>query len=91
MRKKVTVVGSGFVGSTTALRIAEAELADVAMVDIKDVVVFVDRQMDGLGVIEFATRLSEEHRAHLTGAFVWPTLPAEGPASFARGRAIQVS
>ncbi len=36
MRKKVTVVGSGYVGSTTALRIAEAELADVAMVDIKE-------------------------------------------------------
>src|SRR5258705_2587337 len=59
------------------------------MVDIKDVVVFVDRQPDGLRVIDFATRLSEEHRAHLTGAFVWPTLPAEGPASYARGRAIE--
>ena len=29
MRKKVTVVGSGFVGSTTAQRIVDADLADV--------------------------------------------------------------
>ena len=33
-RPKVTVVGAGQVGATTALRIAEAELADVALVDI---------------------------------------------------------
>jgi len=59
------------------------------MVEIKDVVVFIDGQRDALGVIEFAAKLCEEHRAHLTGAFVWPTLPAEGPASYARGRAIQ--
>ncbi len=34
MRKKVTVVGGGFVGSTTAQRIADAELADVVLTDI---------------------------------------------------------
>jgi malate dehydrogenase len=34
MRKKVTVVGAGNVGATTALRIAEKELADVVMVDV---------------------------------------------------------
>lgn len=34
MRKKVTVVGSGFVGSTTAQRIVDAELADVVITDI---------------------------------------------------------
>ena len=34
MDHKVTVVGAGHVGATTAQRIAEAELADVAMVDI---------------------------------------------------------
>jgi malate dehydrogenase len=34
MRYKVTVVGAGNVGATTAQRIAEAELADVVMVDI---------------------------------------------------------
>lgn len=33
-RKKVTVVGGGFVGSTTAQRIAEKQLADVVLVDI---------------------------------------------------------
>ena len=34
MRKKVTVVGSGNVGASTALRIADCELADVVMTDI---------------------------------------------------------
>jgi malate dehydrogenase len=34
MRKKVTVVGSGNVGATTAQRIADMELADVVLVDI---------------------------------------------------------
>src|ERR1700729_555853 len=36
MRKKVTVVGSGFVGSTTAQRIVDLELADVVLIDILD-------------------------------------------------------
>ncbi|MBW2028274.1 MAG: malate dehydrogenase [Deltaproteobacteria bacterium] len=36
MRKKVTVVGAGQVGSTTAMRIAEKELADVVLIDIID-------------------------------------------------------
>jgi malate dehydrogenase len=36
MRKKVTVVGAGFVGSTTAQRIADMELADVVLTDILD-------------------------------------------------------
>src|SRR5271157_6518926 len=35
-RKKVTVVGSGFVGSTTAQRIVDMELADVVITDILD-------------------------------------------------------
>jgi len=34
MRKKVTVVGAGHVGATTAMRLAEKELADVILVDI---------------------------------------------------------
>ncbi|MBW2079086.1 MAG: malate dehydrogenase, partial [Deltaproteobacteria bacterium] len=34
MRNKVTVVGAGNVGATTAMRIAEKELADVVLVDI---------------------------------------------------------
>jgi len=36
VRRKVTVVGAGFVGATAAQRIAEANLADVVMVDIPD-------------------------------------------------------
>src|SRR6202162_2008549 len=36
MRKKITVVGSGFVGSTTAQRIVDADLADVVITDILD-------------------------------------------------------
>jgi malate dehydrogenase len=34
MRKKVTVVGGGFVGSTTAQRIVDGELADVILTDV---------------------------------------------------------
>jgi len=34
MRKKVTVIGAGNVGATIAMRIAEKELADVALIDI---------------------------------------------------------
>src|SRR5579859_7556262 len=34
MRKKVTVVGAGFVGSTLAQRLAERDYADVVLVDI---------------------------------------------------------
>ena len=33
-RKKITVVGAGFVGSTTAQRLAEMQLGDVVLVDI---------------------------------------------------------
>ena len=36
MRKKVTVVGAGNVGATTAMRLAEKELADVILVDVLD-------------------------------------------------------
>ncbi len=36
MRKKVTVVGGGFVGSTTAQRIVDLELANVVLTDILD-------------------------------------------------------
>ncbi|MGD0016079.1 MAG: malate dehydrogenase [Verrucomicrobiia bacterium] len=34
MNRKVTVFGAGFVGSTTAQRIAEKQLADVVMIDV---------------------------------------------------------
>jgi malate dehydrogenase len=34
MRKKVTVIGAGNVGATTAMRLAEKELADVVLIDV---------------------------------------------------------
>ena len=34
MRKKVTIIGAGNVGATTAMRLAEKELADVILIDI---------------------------------------------------------
>ena len=34
MRKKISVIGSGNVGATVAMRVAEKELADVALIDI---------------------------------------------------------
>ena len=34
MKKKITVVGGGNVGATTAMRIAEKELADVVLIDV---------------------------------------------------------
>jgi len=34
MRKKVTVIGAGNVGATTAMRVAEKELADVVLIDV---------------------------------------------------------
>ena len=36
MRKKITVVGSGHVGATTALYLAQRELGDIVLVDIVD-------------------------------------------------------
>ncbi|GAA0484066.1 malate dehydrogenase [Salinibacillus aidingensis] len=35
-RKKVSVIGAGFTGATTALMVAQKELADVVLVDIPD-------------------------------------------------------
>ncbi|MDR4458520.1 malate dehydrogenase, partial [Bacillus tropicus] len=34
MRKKVSVIGAGFTGATTAFLIGQKELADVVLVDI---------------------------------------------------------
>lgn len=59
------------------------------MIEIKDVVVFMDARRSGAGIIEFAAGLSQEHGAHLTGAFVWPPLVSDGSAAYVRGRAIQ--
>lgn len=37
-RKKISVIGSGFTGATTALMVAQKELGDVVLVDIPDMV-----------------------------------------------------
>ncbi len=61
MDKKVTVVGAGNVGATTAQRIAEKELADVVLVDIVEGV----PQGKALDLAQAAT--VEKHDAGLTG------------------------
>src|SRR5690625_2119780 len=35
-RRKISIIGSGFTGATTALMIAQKELGDVVLVDIPD-------------------------------------------------------
>src|SRR5277367_2421450 len=61
MRKKVTVVGGGFVGSTTAQRILDAGLADVVLTDILDGV----PAGKALDMLESAPILGSD--AHATG------------------------
>jgi glycine/D-amino acid oxidase-like deaminating enzyme len=38
MRKKITVVGAGFVGATTAQRLAERNYADIVLADVTEFV-----------------------------------------------------
>jgi len=61
MDKKVTVVGAGNVGATTAQRLAEKELCDVVLVDIIEGV----PQGKALDLAEAAP--IEKHDAHLVG------------------------
>ena len=61
MDKKVTVVGAGNVGATTAQRLAEKELCDVVLVDIVEGV----PQGKALDLTEAAP--IEKHDAHLIG------------------------
>ncbi|MEE8481457.1 MAG: malate dehydrogenase [Desulfobacterales bacterium] len=61
MDKKVTVVGAGNVGATTAQRLAEKELCDVVLVDIIEGV----PQGKALDLAEAAP--VEKHDAHLIG------------------------
>ena len=61
MDKKVTVVGAGNVGATTAQRLAEKELCDVVLVDIIEGV----PQGKALDLAEAAP--IEKHDAHLIG------------------------
>src|SRR5204863_3405664 len=60
-RNKVTVIGAGNVGATTAQRIAEAGLADVVLVDIVDGL----PQGKGLDLAEAAPVVG--HDARITG------------------------
>jgi malate dehydrogenase len=62
MDKKITVVGAGNVGATTAQRLAEKELCDVVLVDIVEGV----PQGKALDLTEAAP--VEKHDAHLIGA-----------------------
>ena len=61
MDKKITVVGAGNVGATTAQRLAEKELCDVILVDIIEGV----PQGKALDLTQAAP--IEKHDAHLTG------------------------
>ena len=60
-RNKVTVIGAGNVGATTAQRIAEAGLADVVLVDIVEGL----PQGKGLDLAEAAPVVG--HDARITG------------------------
>jgi malate dehydrogenase len=62
MDKKITVVGAGNVGATTAQRLVEKELCDVVLVDIVEGV----PQGKALDLAEAAP--VEKHDAHLIGA-----------------------
>lgn len=62
MNRKVTVVGAGNVGATTAQRLAEKELSDVVLVDVIEGV----PQGKALDLAEAAP--IEKHDARLTGA-----------------------
>jgi nucleotide-binding universal stress UspA family protein len=56
---------------------------------IKDVLVLLQGGADDAATVEYAARLASEHAAHLTGAFAYPALAADGPAAFATGRALE--
>ncbi len=62
MDKKVTVIGAGNVGATTAQRLAEKELCDVVLIDIVEGF----PQGKALDLTEAAP--IEKHDAHLTGS-----------------------
>jgi nucleotide-binding universal stress UspA family protein len=59
------------------------------MREIRDVVVLVEGGPEDAGAIEYGARFAGGYGAHLTVAFVSPALRADGPAAFARGRAIR--
>jgi len=62
MDKKVTVIGAGNVGATTAQRLAEKELCDVVLIDIAEGL----PQGKALDLVEAAP--IEKHDAFVTGS-----------------------
>jgi len=62
MNRKVTVFGAGFVGSTTAQRIAEKQLANVVMVDI------IEGMPQGKALDMMESACLEDFDARITGA-----------------------
>jgi len=55
----------------------------------RDILVLAEGRPDDAGTIEYSARLASEFGAHLTGAFPFPSFPAEGPAAFAIGSAVR--
>ena len=82
-RNKVTVIGAGNVGATTAQRIAEAGLADVVLVDIVEGL----PQGKGLDLAEAAPVVG--HDARSSARTTTPTPPA--PTSWSSPRASPAS
>ena len=64
-RKKISVIGAGNVGATAAFLIAQKQLGDVVMVDIKDE--YVEK---GLGTIEIISTLPIEDRDIVIGKYL---------------------
>lgn len=62
MDKKVTVIGAGNVGATTAQRLAEKELCDVVLIDVAEGL----PQGKGLDLLEAAP--IEKHDAAIIGS-----------------------
>ena len=75
-RNKVTVIGAGNVGATTAQRIAEAGLADVVLVDIVEGL----PQGKGLDLAEAAPVVGHDARDH-SAPTTTPTPPARTSSS----------
>lgn len=65
MRKKVTVVGSGNVGASTALRLADREIADVVMTDILEGI----PQGKGLDILESGPIVGSDSRVLGTNSY----------------------
>src|SRR2546425_12270400 len=62
---------------------------DAPMADsIREIIVFVDGEIEPTGILEFAGVLALEYGAHLTGVFMRPAPAVTPPEMFARGEGI---